>query len=664
MATTFPWEQKYTVTPEPTGASAQGLRVPTQQPQPLATSGSGPWNQPWQVKGLLDKEPESQAIRMAAQGALFGFADELEAALRSTFGPGKYDDVVKQIRGEIQAYQKANPGKALAAEMAGAMALPGPGLLRLLAGKSPTVTRMLVSATGAGAISGGLTAAGMQEGDALERLSASIPGAGFGAVASPVVAGAGAGGKILIDKFMDFARRRVGKRGASAIEAELQRLARDMDMTPEEIAAKVASGEIMAENATIRDTIRAYTRGKGGEAGKVLREALTRRPGELREEAVLELNKYLAPGMTGNVRKAVTATDDELKRLEQAMYDAAYREGAVFTKPLLDAMTAAIKRTRGNAANVLEETYTAQTGRTPFFTINKSGEVVFDRAPTLQDAEVLRRGLRDLQSKAFSKGLGSAGEGYKEAELALRGEIDVASSAVASARAQAAQRRSARDMFNQGKSVFAQNADQIDIDFGKLMQSGDVNAVRYYRMGVMDAIRGRMAGGNRTTMLRKLTDPDTKEGQILRHVFPGDELDRVIGSLGRATQSAQAAGAVLGGSGTAPQQAAAARIGSDISDAEIISAASGNVFALPGIALKLVKKIAPGDLTDAQRKRVADVLVSQDPNLVLNALKDSSSMARLQAFVARLTSVAPALGTGAGGGLGGIVGANIMNEGQ
>lgn len=638
---------------------------------PKATQGSGgfaaqqpPWAQEYALDPANRPAPavESQRLRMAAQGASLGWSDEAEAALRSAFGPGNYDDVIKQIRGEIAAYKQDQPGAALMQEFGGAAAVPGLGFLRLLAGKSPTLLRMLGASTGSGAIMGGTSAAGMQDGSPLERLAAVPGGTALGAVLAPVGAGIGVGGQVVFNKLMDIARRRLGGRGASAVEAELNKMAAAMDMTPEEVAAKVTSGEIMAENATIRDIVRAYTRG-GGDAGKVLRESLGRRPGELRATAMETLNKYLAPGMTGNVRKAVTATDDELAKLENAMYENAYGQGAVFTEPLLTAMSSAVKRTRGRAAADLEEAYTAQTGNTPFFKVDSKGDVMFDRAPTLRDAEILRRSLRDLQGAAYSTGRGQgAGKGYEEAEQALRGEIDVASPAIAGARAQAAQRRTAKDMFEDGKSVFSQNADQVDIDFEKLMQSGDVNAVRYYRMGAMDAIRAKMTGGNRTTMLRKLTDPETKEGRILRYVFPGDELDRVVSQLGRATQSAQTAGTVLGGSGTAPTQMQAARIGENISAGEIAGALSGNLFALPSIAAKMISNISPKGLSNTQRRKVAEILVSEDPNVVLNALKDQSGLAKMQEAVARITLRLPGAGAGLGGIAGGVAGASLFQQ--
>ena len=56
------------------------------------------------------------------QGLLFGFGDELEAGIRTGGGLfGNYDDKVGQIRNEIRDYQAQNPGKAISAELGGAL---------------------------------------------------------------------------------------------------------------------------------------------------------------------------------------------------------------------------------------------------------------------------------------------------------------------------------------------------------------------------------------------------------------------------------------------------------------------------------------------------------------------------------------------------------------
>lgn len=602
---------------------------------------------------------EPQRMRMMAQGASLGWSDEAEAAFRSMFPGQEYDKVVDEIRGEIGAYKAAQPGSALTYELAGG-AMTGAGLLKSLTGKSPTLARLLATSVPVGGVYGGVSAAGMADGAPLDRLAAMPAGAVIGAMAGPAAVLAGKGVEMTAGGLMDFARRFVGNRGAKIVEKELQRIAVESKLSPDEIIDKVRSGEIMAENATLRDTVRAYTRG-GGTAGATLRSALTRRPEQLTNQAIDTLNKSLAPGMTGNVRQAVGMTDDQLKLLEGQMYQSAYGQGGVITQDLLQAMQDAILRTRGKAASALQEGYTAQTGKNPFFTIAEDGSVTFNRAPTVEDAEILRRGLRDLQGEAFQGGRGSAGGGYKEAEQALRQQIDTTAPAVGAARSQAAQRRAANDAFDQGKTIFGQNADQVAIDFEKII--GDPNSLKYFRAGVMDAIRAKMASGNRTTTMARLADQNTKEGQILRTIFPGDDLDAALGAIGRAAQSRQAAGQVLGGSGTAPTQMAAQRIGQSISPEEGINALSGNMFAVFNIARKVVNNLAPANLTPQQRDRVAQILVSEDPAMVARALQDNSAMAALQQKVARIMSVAPGAALGATSTAAGVAGSN-MTQGQ
>jgi flagellar biosynthesis regulator FlaF len=645
---TLPWQLQYDTPKNDATAGAS--------PSPAL-----PWTQVYEDLASKQNQPaESQRMRMMAQGASMGWSDEIEAALRSMFPGQQYEPVLRQIRGEISAYKQDEPEAALLQEIGGA-GMTGVGGLKMLAGKSPTLMRLLTSVPGVGAVMGGTTAAGMSEGSALDRLAAVPAGAALGAVTGAAGYGVGKGIQIGFNKFMDVARRRLGKRGASIVEKELERIADESGMTVDEIVSRVASGEIMAENASIRDTVRFLTRGGGGpDAQKILRDALTRRPGKLRNEAIAELNQYLAPGMTGNVRKAVTQADKAAKAAEKQAYESAFATGGVIDQGMLQAIEEGIRRSP-KAGAALQEAYRAQTGKTPFFRV-EDGQVVYDRAPTLRDAEILRRGLRDLADTSYRSGAGSAAEGYKEAANMLRDALDASSPMLQQARTGAAQLRNARDAFEYGKKIFVQNADQVSIDFEKF--AGDPNTLKYMRAGVMDAIRARMASGNKLTTTSKLADDTTKEGQILRQVFPGDQLDYVLGSLGRAARSQRAAGEILGGSPTAPTQMAGKRIGSGISLEEMASAARGNLFVLPNVAAKLINNIAPKGLSPSQQKRIAEVLVAENPQIVLDALKDQSGLMRLQQRVAQMTANIPGFGLGAGAGVGGIAGSSMMSGEQ
>jgi hypothetical protein len=52
---------------------------------------------------------------------------------------------------------------------------------------------------------------------------------------------------------------------------------------------------------------------------------------------------------------------------------------------------------------------------------------------------------------------------------------------------------------------------------------------------------------------------------------------------------------------------------------------------------KILRRFIRTDLTDAERARIAQILVSDNPQLVRNAILDESGMARLAQAVDRLT---------------------------
>jgi hypothetical protein len=642
--------------------------------QSFATSGSQAQPQST-FPSISAPEPkpqvEPQRLRSAAQGLTLGFGDEIEALVRSKVAGQDFDKTIAQIRSDLAAYREDDPAGALVYEAGGSMIAPG-GALKFALGKSPTLLRVLGATTGVGGVSGGVSALGTGEGNIIER-SARVPaGVGFGAVTGPVGYGIGKGLQMGTNALIDMARRRIGGRGAKIVENEIQRIARETGMTDDEIFAGVMRGDILAENKTIQDIVRAYARG-GGEASEILKRSLSKRPEELRGKALEDLNRVLFPDAQGNVRRVVGEADEVMRKQEGQQYRSAFERGGVITQETLGAIEQGIKRSPG-AGRALQEAYQAQTGKTPFFSI-KDGEVVYDRAPTLKDAEILMRGLRDLADEAFRGGRGSAGQGFKEAEKILRAEINKSSTlferggdtesyggiyrpvvkTVEQTRKQAAKLRSSRDSFDYGKTIFGQNADQVSIDFERVTPEN----MKYLRAGVMDAIRNKMATGNKLTFMKRLSDPQTKEGQILRTIYPQDELDGVLDTVGRAARSQEASGAILGGSGTAPTQMQASRIGSDVSLQEVTSAMTGNPLAIVSAARKMLRSVLPANLTDKQRADVAEVLVSEDPQLVLRALRDDSAFAEFAKKARGVTSQAPTGLLGTSSFFGGMSGGNL-----
>ena len=151
----------------------------------------------------IEQNVESQNIRTFAQGLTFGFADEIEAGVRSALDSNKsYAEVLNDVRGKIKAFRKSNPVAAFGTEIAGS--IPSMILAQFIPGAGQTATALrgaqLARAIGIGArgqkIGGsalrgagasGLYGFGAGEGGAENRLKSAGTSAAIGAVVNPAI---------------------------------------------------------------------------------------------------------------------------------------------------------------------------------------------------------------------------------------------------------------------------------------------------------------------------------------------------------------------------------------------------------------------------------------------------------------------------------------------
>ena len=115
------------------------------------------------VKKSGGKTSEFGAGRSLAQGATFGFADELESLIKSLAGQGTYEQNLAALELAKQKYGQQNPKTALTTEIAGGLpyaALPFLGTARYaqMAREAAPMVRAGVTA-GSSAITGALTGA-------------------------------------------------------------------------------------------------------------------------------------------------------------------------------------------------------------------------------------------------------------------------------------------------------------------------------------------------------------------------------------------------------------------------------------------------------------------------------------------------------------------------
>jgi len=598
---------------------------------------------------LLASETPTQKTRTIAQGLTFGFADEAEAKLRSLYDPREYEEILNEIRGSLDQYSEAYPKSSLGYELSGA-ALPAllatiwsggsaaPAIFGRLAAKLPkavtniigtTAPQSLIGAGLTGAAQGALTGAGKGE-TATERAEGGVIGAGAGLVLGPAakVATDVIGGSAI--KMIDAYRRKVGDRGASVVEAELQRLVAETGGTADEIIAGIQNGTIMAENKTLLDAVRGY-RAQGGKSAATLKKAMENRPIETRKGAMANLQGGLSQVDDPNVLRQMTADFDEARRLEKEAYDP-FKNIRVGSNVELELREAVARVPQ--AGQALNKIFKARGGDAPF-TVNDAGKITFKRTPTVEEAEIVRRVLSQVSSAEYRGGMGSVGEAIGEVESGLRRTLDVEQPNLATVREGAKTLRDAQDAYKDGTSIFGKNANQVEIDFDKILKKGE-GAVKAYRAGFMTAIQNKISKGSMKTVMRNLLDPERSESKILRTVFPEDQLDEVLRKIDVAATSQAASNRILQGADTAITAQQIKSQGSKIGSREILDAVlSRDSIAIGRIVNKFIDRAAP-QLTDAERQRVINVLVSEDAAFVKNMLKDESGIAKLQEAVERL----------------------------
>lgn len=605
-------------------------------------------------------------IRAAAQGLTVGASDEAIAAITNPISAtaswlgfeetGKdYTDRLAAERKKLADYARDYPVESSIAELGGA-AIPlavsavagrGKPAPSMTARAAPLLERIRAAAPSlmkAGALQGGLYGFFSGEGGPMGRVVSAGKGAAAGAVMAPL-AGAVTHPILLgVTEVSDAARRLFGRRGGKAVEAEIQRLAEGTGLTTDEIVQRIASGEIMAENATLRMSVRAMM-AQGGKGETAVREAFDIRPPKTRAEAMSEIQKYLATTSGDeNVLRATQMTRQQALDEETAAFNRIFEGGGAPVPADVRLALADTFERVPSAAKELAAYTRASTKTDPFFVVRDDGAVIFTRDPTTQEAEITRRFLQGKADEAY-RGGSPWGAVFKDIERGVRAPLDVAVPQLAATRAEWANIKSTQDAFETGQKIFNMSADEVEILVDRLLREGDAGAAKFeaLRNGAMDALRAKARGASGTSLMATLTNPERKESAILRALLPPDVYDDVAQKMGVAAQSQAARTDIIKGPTTALVTAAERRVGSEINAGEVSSALRGNFGSLLNVGAKLVKRAAP-QLSDKERVQVLNVLLSEDPEVVRRALTDESALA---ALTDRINSLAVGLRGGA-----------------
>ena len=573
----------------------------------------------------LEAPVESQKLRTVAQGATFGFADEIEAFIRSGFSDSTYDEVRDELRAKVTAYKKANPAEALSYELAGALV---PSIAAMATGfGAPAGMSSLANIGRSAKILAGesvASAVGYSDKDltsAQGGMQAAVDtgkGFGFGAIAEAGMRGTGN----VLSKLINYARKNIGDGADKVVQAELLRLVNATGLSVEEIISDVANGRIMADNATLTAAIAGMVK-EGGQTGKEILAASGARRAGTTQAAESSVRQALAPKVSDpNVIRAYRESEKALKSQERKAYADVYNANEPVTAETQAQMLSIVQR-MPEMRDVLNQLYREDETLVPLLKTLDDGSVEFARAPTVRDAEVLRQEIDDLTKKRFIGGEGQLGVVSGKKASDLRQNIDKQSPELAAVRADYFKRMSAKEAFNYGNNALTKDVDLIAVDFDEM----GAEQQEAFRQGVVAALKrkARQSG----TVIEKLAEEDKQLGALLRVVLPSSSTTDVIPKIVRAAEATSMDKLIQprAGSITQPLQKEAAARGSFGSMDDVARGLAGDPIALAKILANSIPSAS--GLSQEQMVKVAKILYSESPELVEAALTDRTALGKL-----------------------------------
>jgi len=596
-------------------------------------------DQQLQKKAIVVEQKQAvpkQRLRTAAQGLTLGFGDELEAYARAAVSDRSVDEILSEIRGGIKDYQEAYPGESLAYELGGAAAtmfVPG--------GAPSTLGRLALRGAGEGAT----YAFGTGEGGVGERASRVPAGVAFGAGGGVV------GGKAAqylgntLEALVDVARRTTGKRGATIVENEIQRLVEQTGKSPDQIVQEIAEGKILAENRTLAASVKAL-RGQGGEAAPILQRALETRPMQLRGNVKKDLATKLDPDASDPTASAIrnrATSETETRLAERAAYKP-FETQEVSDEVFME--LSSILKNNPDVGSMLNKIAQRQ-GLQNVYRVDDANRVMFSRKPTVAEAEKIRRVLSQTARKEFDAKDIDLGIATEDIQKSLRSVLDTSVPDLMNTRAQAAAVRQNREAFLAGRKALTGDVNEVIVNLQDTFAKKP-EALASYRSGFLAALQGKFATGQDKSLMRNLLDEGKKEGMLFRELIPNaDDQKAIIRKLEMATESEDVAQTVLRNSQTAETMLAKNAQNMGITASEGTAAALGDVNALLSVSRKIVNSFSR-ELSDKERARIAQILVSEDPEVVRRAITDERGIAKAQELIANLAPRIRSLGTTVG----------------
>lgn len=583
-------------------------------------------------------------LRGLGQGATLNFSDEIYAGIKAGgFSGPKYEEELRKVRESFKNYQEQFPGASMAGEITGVVGTSIlPGSLAVRGGQAlNTGSKLLNTAknVGIGSAVGGGEAVIAGVGDSENKADylpsgEALKDLGFGMAF-------GAGGYVVtsalakpLSLFKDYVTRVAGKKASRVVENNLQKIAEDTGMTMDEVIGRIANGEIIAEmNATTRAVTRALrTKGSGTITQQLIEDVAKKRAKSGRMKSSERLRQGLAPGSKKDIYEEFTTANK--KAQEEA--SGAYKNVAGIHRSADPEIETIVKeiilRQPELGAEVLK--VSRALGQKPFFTIDKGGKYIFNRAPTINEAETIYRTMRGETSALFDAKKGERAGIMRDQYDNLKQSLDALYPDLASARNMSFLEKSTMEAFRNGQQVWGKSPNEArslirEINNTFTNEDELSRVLSAFRKGAMENITGRAGRVSRKSMFKNLADEENNMNQILEEIFPEDQLKIVKNQLDQTVNSQALQDAVVGGSQTADILSGVNRLDKGGMLMDGIRATQLDPQAIINVARRISSEAMAG-LNEKQQFELAQYLLETNPDNIERVLTQKGGIAELE----------------------------------
>jgi hypothetical protein len=269
-----------------------------------------------------------------------------------------------------------------------------------------------------------------------------------------------------------------------------------------------------------------------------------------------------------------------------------------------------------------------------------TGNVTFRRTPSLEEWHYIQRGLRSATDSAYRSGAGEVGTAYRSLHKDILGAMDAANPTYKMARQAYATQSQLLEALQRGREIMRpamlNNLDQLADDFARLSRPEQDMMRMGLARGLEDVISSTPdKAGN---VVNKIFGTPQKR-EAIRQMFPSDTAFRQFEvQMRRLAKEANVFANVRTGSRTSfvdAEKQSASNV-EEAAGAMIDVARGGFVNAtMRGLSKLLTGR---GNMDPEVAARVAKILISEDPNFVMQALSRQGGRNLSQAQFDKLMS--------------------------